>query len=87
MYKLVFEDSFKKQYNKLDKSVAVIVKKWIDKHLVGTSNPKAYGEALSYDLNQYWRYRIGDYRLIVEIRDKELIIIAIDIVHRSEAYK
>ena len=34
-----------------------------------------------------WRYRIGDYRLIAEIHDKELVIIAIDIGHRREVYR
>ena len=42
---------------------------------------------LSSNLKGYWRYRIGDYRLLAEIRDRELIIIAIAISHRSRVYR
>ena len=39
------------------------------------------------DSHGYWRYRIGDYRLIVEIKDKEAIILMVKIGHRKEVYK
>ncbi|MGU5559680.1 type II toxin-antitoxin system RelE family toxin, partial [Aeromonas caviae] len=34
----------------------------------------------------YWRYRVGDYRVVCEIRDNELVIVAVLIGHRSEVY-
>ena len=34
-----------------------------------------------------WRYRIGDYRVIVNIQDEKLIILALEIGHRREIYK
>lgn len=86
MYKVLTTDSFDKQFKKLDSSIQKIIKKWIDKHLVGCENPRLSGKGLTSNLSGYWRYRIGDYRLIAEILDNELIIIAISIAHRSDVY-
>ena len=85
-YALVLTEEFEKQFRKLDRSVQTIVAKWIRKHLEDCEDPRASGKALSANLKGYWRYRIGDYRLLVEIRDEELIIVAISIAHRSDVY-
>ncbi|MBQ6017225.1 MAG: type II toxin-antitoxin system RelE/ParE family toxin [Clostridiales bacterium] len=85
-YALVLTEDFEKQFRKLDRSVQTIVVKWIRKHLENCEDPRAAGKALSANLKGYWRYRIGDYRLLVEIRDEELIIVAISIAHRSDVY-
>ena len=41
---------------------------------------------MSGDLAGYWRYRIGDYRVLVEVRDDDLVIIAITLGYRSGIY-
>ncbi len=86
-YKLITSEDFENQFKKLDNSVQVLVFKWINKHLIDIDDPKTYGKALSANLKGYWRYKIGDYRLLVEIRDKELCIIAVGIGHRKDIYK
>ena len=35
----------------------------------------------------YWRVRVGDYRIVYEIKDKNLIIVVIRIANRSDVYK
>lgn len=85
-YTLVTTENFEKQLKKLDRSVQVIVVKWIRKHLENCEDPKAFGKVLTANMKGYWRYRIGDYRLLVEIREEELIVVAISIAHRSEVY-
>ena len=87
MYSIETTDDFNKQFKKLDKSVQQLIAKWIKKHLISTDNPRAQGKALTANYKGYWRYRIGDYRMIVEFDDGELIIFAIGIAHRSEVYK
>lgn len=87
MYRLVITEDFEKQFKKLDRSIQVMVKKWIEKHFREDSDPRDCGRPLSANMKGYWRYRIGDYRLLAEIRDKELIIIAISISHRSKVYR
>lgn len=85
-YAVEFESNAIRQLKKLDNSVKILIKKWMDKHLVGTQNPRLQGKALVGDKSGYWRYRVGDYRIIVRIEDSKLLIIAISIAHRSEVY-
>ena len=86
-YKLVFSKDFHKILPKLDKTVQKLVLSYIKKYLENTDNPRARGKALVGDKKGYWRYRIGDYRLIVEIHDDELIIVALTFGHRKNVYK
>ena len=50
-------------------------------------NPKAYGKALKGSLHEFWRYRVGDYRIIAKIEDNELIVLVVRIEHRKKVYK
>ena len=45
------------------------------------------GKPLSGKLSSYWRYRVGRYRILVELLDKELVIVNITIGHRKDVYK
>ena len=86
MYVLKTTSDFDKQFKRLDRSVQVMVNNWIKKHLYNTDNPRAQGKPLTSNLKGYWRYRIGSYRILAEIQDNELVILAIDIAHRSTVY-
>ena len=86
-YKVLFSKEAAKQIKRLDKTTKLLLEKWLDKHLVGCKNPRAYGKGLTADKSGFWRYRIGDYRLICDIEDSELIILALSFGHRSEIYK
>ena len=86
-YKFYTSSEFDKQFMKLDKSVQRTINKWLQVHLINTEDPYAFGKALVGNLKGYWRYRIGSYRLLAKINDNELIIIAVDIDHRSIVYK
>lgn len=86
-YKFYTSSEFDKQFKKLDKSVQKTINKWIKAHLMDTDSPYASGKALVGNLKGYWRYWIGSYRLLVKINDNELIIIAVDLDHRSVVYK
>lgn len=55
--------------------------------LPNLDNPRQMGKALTGSFKGLWRYRIGDYRIICEIIDNELIIVAIEIGHRKDIYK
>ena len=78
---------FKKEFKKLDKYTQKMIKAWIMKHLQGCEDPYAIGKPLTADYSGLWRYRIGDYRLICQIREKELIILALTVGHRRDIYK
>ena len=81
-YNVELSDRFKREFKKLDKYTQKIIRSWIDKNLDGTENPRQYGKGLTANRSGQWRYRIGDYRLICQIEDSELIILALSVGHR-----
>jgi mRNA interferase RelE/StbE len=87
IYKVVFTEKAKKQIKKLDKQTAALIIGWIEKNIEGCSNPRQYGKNLVGDKSGQWRYRIGNYRLICEIQDKEIRILILEVGHRREIYE
>jgi mRNA interferase RelE/StbE len=76
---------FDKAAGKLHPHVLRRVKAYLDE-VCELDNPRLRGKALTGDLAGYWRYRVGDYRILVEVRDDDLVIIAITLGHRSGVY-
>ena len=86
-YNVELTERFKKEFRKLDKYTQKMLRAWIDKNLVDCENPRQHGKGLSANLSGQWRYRIGDYRLICQIDDGKLIILALTVGHRRDIYK
>ena len=76
---------FDKAARKLDRQVLRRVKAYLDE-VCELDDPRSRGKGLTGDLAGYWRYRIGDYRVLFEVRDDDLVIIAITLGHRSGIY-
>ena len=85
--KLIYSKDFQKIFKKLDSSVQKLVASYIKHNLENTDNPRNHGKALIGDKKGLWRYRIGNYRLIVEIQDNKLIILILTFGHRKDIYK
>lgn len=83
--KVVFSDKAKKFFLKLDTPIQKQIQKFILK-LEGMSDPRARGKMLVGNLLGFWRYRVGDYRLLCRIVDKELVITVVEVGHRKEVY-
>lgn len=86
-YSIETTPRFEKEFKKLDKYTQRMIKNWIVKNLDGCNDPRQHGKGLTANRNGQWRYRIGDYRLICEIQDDELIILALTVGHRREVYE
>ena len=87
IYELKYEAKAVKQIRKLDPATRNLIKSWIEKNLLNTDNPRQHGKGLTGTLSQYWRYRVGDYRILAEINDTEIVIIIVEIGHRREIYR
>ena len=85
-YRVKFEKNALKRLTKIDVNQRIILMSWIQKNLDQCENPRRHGKALSGGLNQYWSYRVGDYRIVVEICDNELIVFVISLGHRRDIY-
>ena len=76
-----------KSLQKLDRPIAAMLYAWVGKNLVGCTDPRAHGKALTTNRSGLWRYRVGDYRLIAQIDDSAVTILMLEIGHRSSIYK
>lgn len=68
----------------MDAGVRRIVVAWLLKYVDGCDDPRAHGKGLTANKSGEWRYRVGDYRILCEIRDQDLVVLAIEIGHRRE---
>ena len=86
IYQIVTTDKFDKSFKKLDKQTQKIIKAWIEKNLMGCENPRLHGKGLTANKSGQWRYRVGNYRILAEIRESELVLVLVEVGHRSRIY-
>ncbi|HGO4018537.1 TPA: type II toxin-antitoxin system RelE/ParE family toxin [Staphylococcus aureus] len=86
-YSLKISKKTNKTLSKIDKPTRNLLLKWLYNNVHNSDNPRLHGKALQGELSDLWRYRVGKYRIIVEIQDDELVVLAIDIGIRGSIYK
>jgi len=86
MWVLRFAVQAAEQMRRLDKKTAQRIKTYLSE-MVASGDPRSRGRALSGSLAGYWRYRVGDYRVIAAIEDERLVVVAVQIGHRSQVYR
>ena len=85
-YRVELTDRVIKQLKKIDKHTSALIIGWIEKNLDECENPRMHGKGLTANRTGQWRYRIGNYRLICEIKDEEVLILVLEVGHRREIY-
>jgi len=81
-----FLDTAKRQLRKIDKTWQAALLDYLEDEIAPLQDPRSRGKALVGDKQGLWRYRVGDYRILCEIKDTELVITAVAIGHRREVY-
>lgn len=86
-YEVEYSAAAVKQLSKMDAATRKLIRAWIEKNLVGCTDPRAHGKGLTADKSGKWRYRIGNYRILAQIYDDRLVIHVFKIGHRRDVYK
>jgi len=76
-----------KQLGKLDKSVSRRVLNFLRQRVEKLDDPRQIGQRLQGTLSEFWKYRVGDYRLICSLEDDRLVVLVLRIGHRRDVYK
>ena len=77
-----------RQLAKLDKPLAERVRRFLRDRVAALENPRGIDQKLQgKTLGEFWRYRVGDYRIITKIEDDRLLVLVIQIGHRREIYR
>jgi mRNA interferase RelE/StbE len=86
-WKVEIADVAGSQLMRLDPPVRNRILSYLHDRIEGCKNPRHFGEPLKANKSGLWRYRVGDFRVICEIRDDRLLVLAIAIGHKREVYK
>ena len=82
-----YADTAMQQLRKLDKPTARRIVDFMDERVAGLENPRATGKALTGPLGDFWRYRVGDCRVICDLQDGALRVLVVQVGNRSEIYR
>jgi mRNA interferase RelE/StbE len=87
-WRIEFDPAAAKELAKLDKAVARRITAFLADRVSPLADPRTVGEALRGDeMVRYWKYRVGDYRIVAEIFDGRLVIVVVRIGHRGDVYR
>ena len=87
-WQIEFDPDALKDLRKLDKPIQIRLVGFLRSRVSGLTNPRDIGEALSgQKLGSYWKYRVGDWRIICDIQDQRIVIRVLRIGNRREVYR
>lgn len=75
-----------KELRKLGPDASRRILSYLDERIRGATNPRQLGKSLRGELGDYWRYRVGDYRILCKIEDEVLIVLVVKVGHRRDIY-
>ncbi len=82
-----FDERALKDLKKLGHQTQIEIIDYLDKRVEGDSDPRRFGKGLKTNLAGLWRYRVGDYRIICQINDKEMVVLVVSVGHRRDVYE
>ncbi|MCY7289794.1 MAG: type II toxin-antitoxin system RelE/ParE family toxin [Cryobacterium sp.] len=83
-YAVRFTPKATKQVGKLDPAVAKRIRSFLEQKLIRLEDPRSLGKKLVNE--DFWRYRVGAYRLLTCIDDDQILILMVEVAHRPEVY-
>ena len=87
-WRVELADSAAKQLRKLDPQIAARLLTFLRDRVAPLDDPRSIGEALrGKELGDFWKYRVGDWRIIADIEDRVMLITVIRLGNRQEIYR
>lgn len=76
-----------KELKKLDRAVTARIVLTLETRIATLDDPRTLGASLKGEHEGYWRWRIGDYRVVARIEDERIVILVVRVAHRREVYR
>lgn len=86
-WKVELSPTAQKQVDQLDRTVSRRILKFLHERVGKLDDPRKIGQRLQGVLSQFWRYRVGDYRIICSLEHDRLVVLVLRIGHRRDIYK
>lgn len=88
MWDIDYLPRVRKDLEKLDRHIQDQLTRFMEERVAVRQDPRSLGEALRGPvLGSFWKYRVGDYRMVVDIRDTVRVIMVLDVGNRKEVYR
>ena len=87
IWRVEFDSQAEKELDRLDPQQAKRILKYLFDRIATDEDPRRFGDPLRSNLAGLWRYRVGNYRIICDIQDNILLVLALRIGHRREVYR
>ena len=81
-----FDERALKELRKLGPQAGRDVLSYLDESIACDEDPRRFGKGLKAELAGLWRYRVGDYRILCQIQDHELVVLVVAVGHRRNVY-
>ena len=86
-WRIEFHPDAAKELKKLDRAVAARIVRTLETRIAALDDPRSLGAPLKGEHDGYWRWRIGDYRVVARIEDERIVILVVRVAHRREVYR
>lgn len=88
VWAIEFHPQAEKDLSKLDRQTASRILRFLRERVAPLEDPRSLGEALKGpELGRFWKYRVGDYRLICHIEGQRVTILVVRVGHRRDVYR
>lgn len=85
-WRIEFADTARRQLAKLGRDAQVRLRKYLRERIAPCDDPRDHAAPLKSDLAGLWKFRVGEYRLVAEIRDEEILVLVLRVGHRKNVY-
>ena len=86
-WQIEFTPEAEKQLGKTDRQSVKRIINFLRERIATAEDPRSLGKALKGVLREFWRYRVGDYRIMCRIEDDRLLVLVVRVAHRREVYR
>jgi len=86
-WRVEFDRRAKRELDELDRSAQDRIVRFLRERIAVSEDPRRLGEALRGEKAAFWKYRVGDYRLVCDIQDARVVVLVLAVGHRREVYR
>jgi mRNA interferase RelE/StbE len=86
VWRVEFEADADRELQRLGATASARIAKYLRTRLATTEDPRRFGQPLRADLHGYWRYRVGDCRVIARIVEDRLLVLVVRVGNRKDVY-
>jgi mRNA interferase RelE/StbE len=86
-WRVEFDRAAARELRKLGSEAERLILRYLRERIATAGDPRRYGHPLTGDRKGFWRYRVGDYRIVASIEDGRFVVLVVAVGHRREVYR